>query len=69
MTFVTVSKKGQIVIPSKIRHSLGITAGSTLAMSIEAGSIKIIVEAERKALTRCVGFHSHSLQISKCMKV
>ena len=61
MTYVAVSEKGQIVIPSKIRHSLGITAGSKLEMSIEAGGIKILVEASRKtrSAASCIGVTSY----------
>lgn len=57
MTTVTVSEKGQVVIPSQIRHSLGITAGTKLEMTIEQGGIKILVESSRKTRTAasCIG--------------
>ena len=57
MSIVTVSEKGQVVIPSQIRHSLGITAGAKLEMIIDQGGIKILVEASRKTRTAasCIG--------------
>ena len=57
MSIVTVSEKGHIVIPSQIRHSLGITAGIKLEMTIERGCIKILVESSRKPRTAatCIG--------------
>ncbi|MEI6545985.1 MAG: AbrB/MazE/SpoVT family DNA-binding domain-containing protein [Burkholderiales bacterium] len=40
MTAVTVSDKGQVVIPAGIRKQLGITPGSRLDFRIEGQSIR-----------------------------
>ena len=57
MSIVTVSEKGQVVIPLQIRHSLGITADTKLEMIIERAGIKILVESSRKTRTAasCIG--------------
>jgi len=39
---VTVSKKGQIVIPSKIRHKLGIDEGSKIDITEKEGKLILI---------------------------
>jgi antitoxin PrlF len=41
MPIVTVSDKGQVVIPAEIRRHLGITAGSRLDFSLEGETIRI----------------------------
>ncbi len=38
---VTVSEKGQIVIPAEIRRQLGITPGCQLEFSLEGNSIRV----------------------------
>ena len=43
MTTVTVSEKGQIVIPAEIRKQLGITPGCQLDFRIEGQSIRAVV--------------------------
>ncbi len=55
--FVTVSEKGQVVIPSSLRAKLGISAGTRLEVSEENGNILMLVEAQRKTLTAeaCIG--------------
>lgn len=39
---ITVSKKGQIVIPSKIRHKLGIEEGSKIEITEKGGRLILI---------------------------
>jgi AbrB family looped-hinge helix DNA binding protein len=39
LTFATVSSKGQLVIPKEMRETLGIEAGTRIAISVEAGRI------------------------------
>ncbi len=44
MPVVTVSSKGQVVIPASIRHRLGIAAGSQLEFVEEPdGTLRVIV--------------------------
>lgn len=47
MVTVTVSDKGQVVIPAAIRKQLGITPGCQLAFSLDGTIIR--VEIKRKA--------------------
>lgn len=48
MSKVTVSAKGQVVIPADLRRKLGITAGCQLELYEEGGGIKVVV---RRRLT------------------
>ncbi len=41
MSTVTVSDKGQVVIPAAIRHRLGIMPGSKLDFELEGDSIRV----------------------------
>ncbi len=41
MSTVTVSDKGQVVIPAAIRHRLGIAPGSKLDFELEGDSIRV----------------------------
>lgn len=41
MPTVTVSDKGQVVIPAEIRRRLGITPGSQLDFSLEGNTIRV----------------------------
>jgi AbrB family looped-hinge helix DNA binding protein len=41
MSTVTVSDKGQVVIPAAIRHRLGIVPGSKLDFELEGDSIRV----------------------------
>lgn len=43
MQTVTVSKKGQVVIPADMRRQLGITPGCQLDFSLEGNSIRVEV--------------------------
>jgi antitoxin PrlF len=51
MAIVTVSEKGQVVIPASIRRRLGITAGSKLELVEDCGALRLTVQRTRK-LTR-----------------
>ena len=44
MATVTVSEKGQVVIPAPIRHSLGIKPGSKLGFEMDGSTIRVRVE-------------------------
>ncbi len=54
---ITVSEKGQVVIPASLRARLGISAGTRLEVIEEAGNLRLLVEPERKALSAaaCIG--------------
>ena len=55
--FVTVSEKGQVVIPASLRARLGISAGTRLEVSEENGNIRLLVESQRKTVSAqaCIG--------------
>ncbi len=55
--FVTVSEKGQVVIPASLRARLGISAGTRLAVTEEHGNILMLVEPQRKTVfaSDCIG--------------
>ncbi len=48
MTTVTVSSKGQIVIPKKLREILGLTTGNKLKVFQENKKIILVAEPEVK---------------------
>jgi antitoxin PrlF len=56
MSIVTVSEKGQVVIPAAIRKQLGITPGCQLDFSLEAGSIRVQVKRQVVPSTIDEGF-------------
>lgn len=46
---MTLSSKGQIVLPSALRRQLGLVAGATLDVALEAGRIVLKPARERPA--------------------
>lgn len=44
MSSVTVSKKGQVVIPAAMRKQLGITPGCQLDLSIDGNAIRLQIK-------------------------
>jgi|CXWL01.1.fsa_nt_gi AbrB family looped-hinge helix DNA binding protein len=60
--FVTVSEKGQVVIPASLRVRLGISAGTRLEISEENGNILMLVEPQRKTLSAkdCIGIAGYT---------
>jgi AbrB family looped-hinge helix DNA binding protein len=48
MRTVTVSDKGQVVIPAEIRRQLGITPGCQLDFSLEGETIRVAVKRRIK---------------------
>ena len=54
---VTVSEKGQLVIPAEIRRLLGITPGTRLNVLPDAGGFRALVDDARKTklAADCVG--------------
>jgi AbrB family looped-hinge helix DNA binding protein len=57
MSTVTVSEKGQIVIPAELRRQLGIGPGTRLEVVPETGGFRVIVEPQRKGRSAadCLG--------------
>ncbi len=51
MDTVTVSAKGEMIIPARLRHKLGISAGSRLYVLPEIGGCRVTVEPAKKKLT------------------
>ena len=49
MTIVTVSEKGQVVIPASIRRRLGIVPGCQLDFTLEGNTIQIFVKRPVKS--------------------
>lgn len=66
MTTVTVSSKGQIVIPIKIREMLGLTRGNKLKIFQENKKIILIAESEVKPSELFVSASRHAAD--KAMK-
>ncbi|NEQ42352.1 MAG: AbrB/MazE/SpoVT family DNA-binding domain-containing protein [Leptolyngbya sp. SIOISBB] len=56
MATVTVSDKGQVVIPVAIRKQLGITPGSQLTFTLEGSAIRVEVKRSRPITTIDEGF-------------
>jgi AbrB family looped-hinge helix DNA binding protein len=57
MTIVTVSEKGQLVIPAAMRTLLGISAGTRIELSVERDGFRAYIAPERKTRTakNCLG--------------
>ena len=54
---VTVSEKGQVVIPAVLRARLGISAGTRLEVTEEGGNLRLLLEPQRKtaSASACIG--------------
>lgn len=62
MSTVTVSEKGQMIIPADLRRRLGIVAGTRLEVTVDSGGFRVQVDPRRKTRTaaECLGiFGSH----------
>ena len=59
---VTVSEKGQLVIPAEIRRLLGITPGTRLNVLPDAGGFRALVDDARKtrSAAECIGISGYS---------
>lgn len=62
MSTVTVSEKGQIVIPAALRRQLGIGPGTRLEVVAETGGFRVIVDPQRKGRSAadCLGVAGYS---------
>jgi len=56
MSIVTVSEKGQVVIPAHIRKLLGITPGCELDFSLNGHTIQVEVKRQRTPSAIAQGF-------------
>ncbi len=59
---VTVSEKGQVVIPAEIRRRLGITPGTRLDVVPDIGGFRVLVDQARKTKTaaECIGIAGYT---------
>jgi AbrB family looped-hinge helix DNA binding protein len=59
---VTVSEKGQLVIPAEIRRLLGITPGTRLNLLPDGGGFRALVDDARKTklAADCVGIAGYT---------
>jgi len=55
----TVSTKGQITIPEKLRRRLGIRAGTVLRCDEEAGRLVLVKEMQEDPVSRAFGVLAH----------
>lgn len=53
---VTVSEKGQVVIPAELRRRLGIVPGCQLEFSEENGSLRVVVRRRRTPTRHSDGY-------------
>ena len=58
---LTLSSKGQLVIPSRLRQLLGLQPGDRLALSLEADGLRLVPQYRSKihsarALIGCAGY-------------
>ncbi len=62
MIIVTVSEKGQVVIPASLRARLGISAGTRLEVTEENGNLRLLVEPQRKtsSAAACIGIAGYA---------
>lgn len=56
MSCVTVSGKGQVVIPAELRRQLGIQPGSQVEVSVVEGKIEIELKHPARSSTHEAGF-------------
>jgi AbrB family looped-hinge helix DNA binding protein len=66
MVTVTVSSKGQIVIPKKLRETLGLTIGKKLKLFQENKKIILVTETEVKPSELFVSASPHA--VDKALK-
>jgi AbrB family looped-hinge helix DNA binding protein len=67
---LTLSSKGQLVIPARMRQLLGLRAGDRLALSLEPDGLHLVPQATGKtssahALIGCVGYQGEALPLER----
>ena len=65
---LTLSSKGQLVIPAGLRQLLGLQPGDRLALSLEADGLRLVPEDREKsssarALIGCAGYQGPPLSL------
>lgn len=67
---LTLSSKGQLVIPARLRQLLGLQPGDRLALSLEADGLRLVPERRKKtrsarALIGCAGYQGPPLSLEQ----
>jgi AbrB family looped-hinge helix DNA binding protein len=67
---LTLSSKGQLVIPSRLRQLLGLQPGDRLALSLEADGLRLVPQSREKthaarALIGCAGYEGPALSLEQ----
>ena len=65
---LTLSSKGQLVIPARLRQLLGLEVGDRLALSLEADGLRLIPQnpaktSSARALIGCTGYQGPALAL------
>jgi len=67
---LTLSSKGQLVIPARLRQLLGLQSGDRLALSLEADGLRLVPQNREKsrsarAFIGCAGYQGPPLNIEQ----
>jgi AbrB family looped-hinge helix DNA binding protein len=67
---LTLSSKGQLVIPARLRQLLGLQSGDRLALSLEVDGLRLVPQNREKsrsarALIGCAGYQGPPLNIEQ----
>lgn len=67
---LTLSSKGQLVIPARLRQLLGLRAGDHLALSLDADGLHLVPQAPGKTasphdLIGCVGYQGEPIPLER----
>ena len=67
---LTLSSKGQLVIPARLRQLLGLQSGDRLALSLEADGLRLVPQNHEKnrtahALIGCAGYQGPPMSLEE----
>lgn len=67
---LTLSSKGQLVIPARLRQLLGLKPGDRLALNVEDGELRLTPQAAGKegsvqALIGCTGYQGPTVPLAQ----
>jgi AbrB family looped-hinge helix DNA binding protein len=67
---LTLSSKGQLVIPARLRQLLGLQSGDRLALSLEADGLRLVPQNREKtrtahALIGCTGYQGPPMSLEE----
>jgi len=67
---LTLSSKGQLVIPARLRQLLGLQSGDRLALSLEADGLRLVPQNREKtrtahALIGCAGYQGPPVSLEE----